>query len=152
MGEGQGEYMIRRCFLLVLTLLIPAMASAQAEAIVSRDMGIFLVGVDPATGGQPISVTNFTAVNCGLSKYVVGAAVINPNDVRFDDPADATKDCSNVATVSGPLAAVPFGTGYRVALRSRGATTVSGWSPLSNPFDRVANPPAPPTNVRVKAS
>jgi hypothetical protein len=142
---------MRRSLLIMIAVLgLPAFAQAQSpEPTVSLDLGIFLAGVDPATGGQPLSApTNFVVSQalCGqLPKSV--AKIVNPTKVNYDDPADATKDCS-IAAASTVLSALPFGTGYRLAMRAHGANSVSGWSPLSVPFDHAAVAPAIPANVR----
>ena len=144
--------LIRSAVFCTVVLLVGVPASAQVETVLSRDVGIFLAGVDPANGGQPISApVNYPtgATVCGQAKVTVTSSVTNPNEVRINDPADSTKDCV-LASASTQLAATPFGTGFRVASRTRGATTVSAWSALSNPFDRAGLPPATDTNVRVR--
>lgn len=137
-------------------LMIAAAAQAQVapEPLVSRDVGYFAAGVDPASGGSPIQAPNnypASAATCGQAKVAVSGTVTNPTTLRFDDPSDVSRDCVVPAsTVGGALASVPFGTGYRAAARSRGANTVSAWSALSNPFDVARVPPAVPTGVRVQ--
>lgn len=138
---------------MVIVFACGGTAYAQAESIVSRDVGFFAAGVDPAAGGQPIQApTNFplSQTTCGQAKQTVSGTVVNPSEVRFDDPADVTKDCVITAAAAGVIASIPFGVGYKAAARSRGATTVAAWSALSNPFDRAALPPPTPTNVRVR--
>jgi hypothetical protein len=136
-------------------VLIAAAAQAQIapEPVVSRDVAYFNAGVDPAAGGQPVQPPNnypASAAVCGQAKVNPGT-VTNPTEIRFDDPADATRDCVVPAsTAGGDLASIPFGTGYRAAARARGANTVSVWSALSNPFDIARVPPATPTGVRVR--
>lgn len=134
----------------VILCLVALPVSAQVEAVVSRDVAVFAAGVDPATGGSPISApVNYliAAAVCSQVK-VTPAGVQNPTQVRFDDPANVALDCV-IGAASTQLAAVPLGNGYRVAVRNKGATTTSAWGALSNPFDRVAGTVPVPTGVRV---
>lgn len=135
---------------LCAVLFLCRVVSAQT---VSYDVGYFMAGVDPATSptAAPFKTDNVvvTSVSCGQPKIaVVTGTVINPTELRFDDEADATKDCV-VTTSTTLLTALPFGTGYKVGLKRKSATDASAWSVLSNPFDRAA-PLAAPTNVRVR--
>lgn len=141
-----------KTFLMLICVLWSTTAFAQVESIVSRDVGFFLAGVDPAAGGQPFQApTNYplSGTTCGQAKVSVIGTVTNPTDIRIDDPADNSKDCILTPSVA-VLAAIPFGTGYRAASRSNGATKQSAWSTLSNPFDRASLPPPTPTGVRVR--
>ncbi len=146
---------MRRLCLCVLSLLLVSVVSAQTpEPVVSRDVAFWAQGVDPNLPGS-VSLTGVTnvpnnQVTCNLTKATVPPGVlVNPTIIRFDDPADITKDCAVNAAVAAPLfLAVPFGTGIRVGVRARGATTISTWT-LSNPFDRAAVPVVAVTNVRV---
>ncbi len=144
-----------RSLCVCLMLLIASVASAQVpEAVVSRDVAFWAAGVDPnLLSSTPLTgITNVpnSQVTCNLAKATVPPGVlVNPTMIRFDDPADVTKDCQVNPSVAQPLlAAVPFGSGIRGSVRARGATTISVWT-LSNPFDRAAVPVAPVTNVRV---
>ena len=129
-----------------------AYAQVAPEPLVSREVGYFNAGVDPNTGA-PIQAPNLylsSQAVCNLTKVSVTGTVVNPTKIRFDDPADTTRDCEIPTNVSGGhLASIPFGTGYRAAARSRGANTVSVWSAVSNPFDIVRVAPAVPTGVRI---
>ena len=146
-----------RLFLAGCVLLMCALAaSAQTpEAIVSYDVGYFSAGIDPALGGAPIQAPNIypasTAV-CGLVPKTPApvTSVTNPTRLLWDDPANTAADCR--LTISSPalLISIPTGTGYRAALRARGATSVGDWSLLSNPFDVAPVPPLIPRNVRVQ--
>lgn len=137
-----------------LTVLMPAAASAQTpQAVVSRDIAPFAAGANPATATPVAPLTNVpnSQVTCGLPKLVITGTVVNPTEIWFDDPADSTKDCQVQPSVAAAIyAAVNEGTGYRLAIRARGATTVTLWSLSTNPFDRVAVPPAVVTGVRVR--
>lgn len=139
---------------IMLVILGTSVAQAQIkEPLVSRDVGFFLSGVDPATGGVPFQVNNYTVAQttCGLTpKMTPGTTlVVNPTFIRFDDPANPTgADCQ--VSLTSALQSIPLGTGYRAALRSRGATQVSAWSALSvNPFAVQAVAPDVPTGVRI---
>ncbi len=147
---------MRRLCLGVLSLLLVsgAMSAQTPEPVVSRDVAFWAQGVDPNVPGS-VSLTGVTnvpnsQVTCNLAHLNVPPGVlVNPTQIRFDDPADVTKDCQVNPSVATPLLlAVPFGTGIRVGVRARGATTISVWT-LSNPFDRAAVPVVAVTNVRV---
>jgi hypothetical protein len=142
-------------FVSLFVLLGAGVAQAQpVETIVSRDAGFFSSGQDPATGGIPFQTNNYTVAQtvCGLTPKVStpGGVVVNPRRLRFDDPANpTTADCElNYTVIGTAIQAIPIGTGYKVALRSKGATLTSAWSALSNPFAIQAVSPDVPTGVR----
>ena len=141
----------------LLSVLAANTVQAQpVETLVSRDVGFFASGVNPATGGLPMQTNNYTVAQttCGITPKgtVPGGTVVNPQRIRFDDPSNPTSaDCEIGATVlGGALQSVPVGTGYRIAMRSKGATQTSVWSALSNPFAIQPVAPATPTGVRVE--
>lgn len=140
----------------VCVVLLAAPLWAQApEPIVARDVAVFAAGVNPTTG-TPVTGTLATVPNsgwtCGLSKTAATGTQTNPTELWIDDPVNpATLDCKLSAAASATLFnSVPLGTGFRAAVKARGATTASAWSVVSNPFDHVAVAPAPATGVRVQ--
>jgi hypothetical protein len=134
-------------------LLCASSALAQTpEAIVSRDVAVFAAGIAPNTGTPVAPLTNVlaSATTCGLARLAPLSPAVNPLDIRLDDPADGTKQCQIPrASSTAIFAAVPLGTGFTVAIRNHGATTVTAWSATSGPFDHVALSPAVPTGVQV---
>lgn len=150
--------MIGRIITAVLAMLLTVASVAMAqtpEALVSRDIAVFASGVNPATG-TPVAGTFANTLKaqwtCGLTpKAVPPAAVDNPQEVYIDDPTNPALDCKlSAAATTALFGPVPIGTGFRVAARSHGATTVALWSVSSNPFNRVAVAPAVATGVRVQ--
>ncbi len=136
-------------------LVVTGVASAQVpESIVSRDIGYFQAGVDPATGGVPFQTNNYTVAQtiCGQPRVATpSGTVINPSEVRFDDPANPSLQCVIPSGVAGAhLQSIPVGTGYRAAARSKGATLTSSWSALSNPFAIQPVAPVTPNGVVVR--
>ena len=139
-----------RFWLSCLLVLLAASAVAQ-EPVISWDVATFAPGSDPASGSQPLAGTlrNYplTSATCGLAKAT--ASTENPTEVRFDDPADNTKQCAIFAYVQ-VFDALPLGNGYRTAVKARGATSEAAWV-LSGPFARVGSGPVlPATGVLVR--
>jgi len=147
---------MKRWIVCLVCLFVPTAVYAQAEVPIMADVGIFAAGVDPATGGQPVqSPTNYAASTwmCNQMKVSVPPTPVqqNPNEVRIDDPANPTLNDCIIPVPPTVFTSLPFATGYRVAVRLRGATTIAAWSVLSNPFDRVASTAVlPATGVRVR--
>lgn len=146
---------MRKCYLcLIFVLCCVASAPAQSEPIVSWDLGIFAAGVSPSTGQPVVPITNYTLtqVVCGIARVPVPTTTEqNPDEVRFDDPANPTNFQCVIQNLGPLFNTVPLGTGYRTAIRTRGATSVAAWSVLSNPFDRVGSGPVQPaTGVLVR--
>jgi hypothetical protein len=92
-------------------------------------LGVFLPGVNPATGGQPVS-----QVNLAKTAFTLKAGTV---------------DCYGARPVE--LLAIPINQDTFLALkavRTTPDTVESAWSTLSNPFARLG-PPAVPTGTRV---
>jgi hypothetical protein len=144
---------MRRGVLALVWMLLATPALGQT--LYSVDVAVFAANVNPATT-PPVAGTLqnllWGQVLCGQNKATVTNNVTNPTEIWFDDPSNPTiLDCQIPPVIAGLVyAPVTIGNGYRVGVRTRGLTTVSAWSVLSNPFDRVATAPAVATNVRVR--
>ena len=136
---------------LVCLVAAPAFAQLTPEPTVNYSVALYAStatdpNVSPFVTGP--TVYPLSQVQCGLAKVTgSGGTLNNPTKARFDDPADATKDCE--INVVAQVAALANGSGYKAAMRANGATTFSPWSAFSNSFNRV--PVAPPvvTGARI---
>lgn len=138
--------------LALLMIAMPAFAQLTPEPTINYTLAVYAsTATDPNTSphvGTDV-VYPVAIVQCGLTpKATPPASINNPTHSRFDDPADATKDCEvNMLT---QVAALPVANGYKAAIKANGATTSSLYSGFSsNSFNRV--PVAPPlvTGVRI---
>lgn len=115
--------------LATLTNYTELLPSTTTPRVSEWQMGVFLQGVNPATG-SPVTAITIPRVQWTL----VGG----------------TADCYRA--VPAELLAVPVGVTHFVALRGRNAMEAGGaygaWSPNSNPFALLAAL-TPPTAVRV---
>ena len=129
---------------LVLVMLSLSAVFAAPEPTVSYTVNILDPGVtNPNTPTRSGSFAASTAT-CNLAK--VAASAENPTFVRFDDPADVSKDCR--IDVTSLFATLPYADGYRFVIRAHGASIVGEWSALSDPFDYVPPYVTTPENVR----
>lgn len=129
---------------LVFVIVLTGSASAQATAY---SVSVFNGNVtNPATGTpvRPAVVYPLAQVSCNLTpKATETLPIVDPNEGRFDDPANpTTRDCSIALDVQ--MRALPAGTIYRAAVRTVTGSTLSAWSPLSSIFTVTAAPQAHP--------
>jgi concanavalin A-like lectin/glucanase superfamily protein len=121
------------------------------EAVVSWDLEVMTRDGGPES--TPIAIGNFpkSGALCDLMEAAAPATpVVNPTLARVTDPEHAGRECELV--IESFILGLPVGTGYTSAARAKGATSTSGRSAASNPFDRVAvvKPPATPGDPVVK--
>lgn len=132
-------------FLFLLFSCITVNAHAQTTGY---SVGVFASTVTDANTATPVVAPityPIALVTCGLAKTTVTGVPINPTTARFDDPADATKDCS--INVTNQIKALPAAIGYKSAAQTLEGTVASIWSNLSNPFDKK---PIPVTGLRIQ--
>lgn len=121
--------------------LVSATAMAQTGTPTSWNLRIYAAG--GATAQSTVSVTT-AQVQCGQVKAT--GSTTNPTIWRWDDPADAAKDC--VFSDATRLTALADGSyeGTAQAVNADGSSAESARSPFTR---RRPNPPAVPTGVRV---
>jgi len=140
---------MKTLLLALAACVVPAMAGAQTNpcatalppgvllsatselltTIVDYNAGVFLPGVDPTTGGQPV-----TSVTVLKARFTLVAG---------------TTDCYRMTPTE--LLASPANAERTVALKGRRTvpTVVEGlWGPASNPFG-VLGAPAAPSGTRI---
>lgn len=111
------------------TLSTHTTVASGVEVVTGYVLGVFLPGVDPAKGGQPVSQVPMAKASFSLK--------------------GGTVDCYGARPVE--LLAVPINQDTFLALKAVRTTpdsVESAWGPLSNPFARLG-PPAAPTGTRV---
>jgi len=102
---------------------------AGFPAITEYVIGVFLPGVDPLTGGQPVAVATVPKTAWVLK----------------------TGNCYGMLPLPAVLLAVPVNVERFAAMRSRRTLPVvveGAWGPLTNPFG-VLGVPAAPTGTRI---
>ena len=136
-----------------LLLAVPVMAQTQ-EPVVSWEIRVFLAGVNPDTGA-PVQTATFAKATsaCNQPKVTLPIGpIVNPARIIVDDPDLPLRDCVLGPNAGGTLTSLPFGVAHVATAVARGATLASPRSAASNPFDRVAPaplPPSVPTGLRV---
>lgn len=121
-----------------------------AETAVSYSVAVYPPNATDPQGtvyaAQPV-VYLLSQVQCGLTKRDL-VPVANPTRMlaRFDDPADATKDCE--VNISSQVGTLTMGS-YRISVRANGLSASGPWSEFSESFNRVPVAPHAVTRVRV---
>lgn len=114
-------------------LLCSTFAAAQTTAYSVAVFGPTVTNPATATPIAPAVAYPVASVPCGQVKAVeTSPPIVNPYEGRFDDPADATKDCA--VPIESQILALPIGTNYKTAYRPVSGTTFGAWSPLSTSF------------------
>lgn len=137
---------------LVALCLSPTVLWAQLQPTVSYTVQTYPgTVIDPTTAPLNSAVYAVGVVSCGqIRPAPTGPPAVNPDRVRFIDPANDALDCViQTPTIAAQFASLPVGTGYKAAVRANGASVSSGWSPFSNPFDKALGAPLAPQGVRV---
>lgn len=149
-GQSDGDRHVNyvRNLAILGALAVGVVASAQTQAPVSYTVGIWPSTATDPNLSAPLSTALYplSAVTCGEPRQLSLPTIINPDEGRFDDPANATLDC--VVAIRTQILTVPPGT-YKVALRVNGATESSLYGPWGDVFERRGPPPVPgPPRVR----
>jgi hypothetical protein len=141
-----------RAFLCLLVLL-PVSAFAQVQPTVSYTVNTYAsTATDPTTAPLNTGTYAVGVIACGQVRPAPGTVTpVNPDRVRFIDPANDALDCViQTAAMATQLASLPVGTGYKASARANGASLQSGWSPFSNSFSRALGAPPAPQGVVVQ--
>jgi hypothetical protein len=134
---------MKRIVCLVVSLLVPASASAQA--ITKWTIRTYNAGAAvPLVPPLDLLAANVT---CGLDPATVVATPANPLKAVFDDPAAAGKVCVWADPGTGPLLATPFGGSYEATLTATNAVATSAESTRA-PFTHPGVAPTAPTGLR----
>lgn len=134
-----------KSFVIAVCVVLLA-SSAYAQAPTSYQLKIFNQGAT-----SPLTTTSLAASGFTCNQAPPDTTnVANPTKIAFDDPANAGKSCVFTDNGTGPLVALPFGTGVYVATLA--VVNSAGTSPdsaVSNSFTRPGTTANAPVAVRV---
>lgn len=137
---------------MIVGLLLGAVlgVGVDAQTVTSYRLNIYIQGA-----GTPTTSFDFAAaqVTCGQARPTGGGGTVaNPNQARWEDPANATLDCVWTDNGTGPLFALPFNPAvtYDSALVAVNIAGPGAESARSNPFTRPGVVPPARTNFRVR--
>ena len=137
------------CTRVVVVALVGLGGSAarlEAQPVTSYTLKISNSGAPAPLSVTVLPATGFT---CNQPPPATPTSV-NAAFVLFDDQANAGKVCIYTDSGSGPLLALPFGSGiYTATLAATNSVATSGDSLASPPFTRPGVGAAVPTGVRV---
>lgn len=112
-------------FLLALLLIAVPAASQVTVAIVAPG------ATDANVAAARVAALTLPAVPCGVAKAPEQAQpIVNPTEARYDDPANAARDC--VVMIEPAISSLPAASGYLAALK----LNAERYGPLSTAFAR----------------
>lgn len=122
------------CVSIAAVVILSGQATAQATTAI--EVAAFpSSATNPATA-MPLAtpvIYPIASVACNQAKVAETLPIVNPNEGRYDDPANpTTRDCA--LALDAQFRALPLGSGLKAAYRFRSGATPGTWSPFSTAF------------------